>query len=90
MDAAAERRQQTLVRLRRAEGQVRGVHAMVERDAACQDVLTQIAAVRHALDAVALQLLEQHLRAAVQSEDACVAERCRNETTAAVRRLRLG
>ena len=90
MDTAAAQRQQTLVRLRRAEGQVRGLYAMVERDAACQDVLTQIAAVRRALDAVALQLLEQHLHAAVETDDVRVAERGRREATAAVRRLRRG
>jgi CsoR family transcriptional regulator, copper-sensing transcriptional repressor len=88
MDAAAGRRQQTLTRLRRAEGQVRGVQAMIERDAACPDVLTQIAAVRRALDAVALQLLERHLRSAVETRDVVAAERCRHEATDAVRQLR--
>jgi DNA-binding FrmR family transcriptional regulator len=50
-----------LGRLRRIEGQVRGVHRMVEEDAYCIDVLTQIAAATRALQAVAVGLLEGHL-----------------------------
>jgi DNA-binding FrmR family transcriptional regulator len=50
-----------LGRLRRVEGQVRGVHRMVEEDAYCIDVLTQIAAATKALQAVAVGLLEGHL-----------------------------
>ncbi len=48
-------------RLRRVEGQVRGVHRMVDEDAYCIDVLTQIAAATKALQAVALELLDEHL-----------------------------
>ena len=48
-------------RLRRVEGQVRGLQRMVEDDSYCIDVLTQISAVTKALQAVALQLLEDHL-----------------------------
>lgn len=50
-----------LGRLRRIEGQVRGVHRMVEEDTYCIDVLTQIAAATRALQAVAVGLLEGHL-----------------------------
>jgi len=50
-----------LKRLRRIEGQVRGVHRMVEQDTYCIDVLTQISAATKALEAVALSLLEEHL-----------------------------
>jgi DNA-binding FrmR family transcriptional regulator len=49
-----------LRRLARIEGQVRGVRRMVEDEAYCVDVLTQIAAVDKALDGVALQLLADH------------------------------
>jgi DNA-binding FrmR family transcriptional regulator len=49
-------------RLRRLEGQVRGVQRMVEEDAWCPDILNQIAAVRSALDKVALGLAEGHVR----------------------------
>jgi len=49
-------------RLRRIEGQVRGIERMVEDDRYCIDVLTQISAVRAALDNVALGLLDGHAR----------------------------
>ena len=50
-----------LKRLRRIEGQVRGVHRMVEQDTYCIEVLTQISAATKALEAVALALLDEHL-----------------------------
>jgi CsoR family transcriptional regulator, copper-sensing transcriptional repressor len=50
-----------LKRLRRIEGQVRGVHRMVEQDTYCIEVLTQISAATRALEAVALALLDEHL-----------------------------
>ena len=50
-----------LVRLRRVEGQVRGLQRMVEEDTYCVDVLTQISAATRALQAVAIGLLEDHL-----------------------------
>src|SRR5215208_8468730 len=49
-------------RLRRIEGQVRGVQGMVEDDRYCIDVLTQIGAIQAALDKVALGLLDEHAR----------------------------
>lgn len=55
-----------LKRLNRIEGQVRGLAGMVEADRYCIDILTQVAAVRSALDAVAMQLLEDHTRGCVQ------------------------
>ena len=48
-------------RLRRVEGQVRGVQRMVEEDVYCIDILTQIAAAESALKKVAVKLLEDHL-----------------------------
>lgn len=50
-----------LKRLRRIEGQVRGVARMVENDTYCIDVLTQVAAITKALQAVSLGLVEDHL-----------------------------
>ena len=50
-----------LARLRRIEGQVRGVHRMVEEDTYCIDVITQISAATRALQAVAMGLLEDHI-----------------------------
>ncbi len=56
-----------LRRLNRISGQVRGVAGMIEQDRYCVDVLTQIAAIRSALDAVAMRLLEDHAHGCVQS-----------------------
>jgi len=55
-------KEQLLKRLRRVEGQVRGIEKMVEEDRYCIDVLTQISAVQAALDKVALGLLDEHAR----------------------------
>jgi DNA-binding FrmR family transcriptional regulator len=51
----------TLKRLRRIEGQVRGIARMVDEDTYCMDVLTQISAVTKALQAVSIALVEDHL-----------------------------
>ncbi|XVV06654.1 metal-sensitive transcriptional regulator [Actinosynnema sp. CA-248983] len=51
-----------LKRLRRVEGQVRGLQRMVENDEYCIDVLTQIAAATKALQAVSLGLIDEHLK----------------------------
>ncbi|WP_367138123.1 metal-sensitive transcriptional regulator [Saccharothrix sp. HUAS TT1] len=51
-----------LKRLRRVEGQVRGLQRMVEGDEYCIDVLTQVAAATKALQAVSLNLLDEHLK----------------------------
>ena len=55
-----ENKEPLLKRLRRIEGQVRGVESMVEDDRYCIDVVTQITAIQSALDKVALSLLEDH------------------------------
>lgn len=79
-----------LRRLRRVEGQVRGIARMVDEDVYCIDVLTQIAAVTKALQAVGIGLVEDHLGhcvvdAARQSPEAG-AEKVR-EASAAIARL---
>jgi CsoR family transcriptional regulator, copper-sensing transcriptional repressor len=53
-------------RLRRIEGQVRGLQRMIDEDAYCIDVLTQASAVTHALEKVALGLLDEHIRHCVK------------------------
>ena len=53
-------------RLSRVEGQVRGIGKMLDDDRYCVDILTQVAAVQSALDALARQLLEHHLHGCVQ------------------------
>lgn len=52
-------------RLRRIEGQVRGLQRMVEEDAYCVDILTQVAAVQTALEQVAIRVLDGHVRGCV-------------------------
>ncbi|MER7211186.1 metal-sensitive transcriptional regulator [Streptosporangium sp. NPDC000239] len=54
-------KQAYLTRLRRVEGQIRGLQRMVDEDAYCIDVLTQVSAATRALQAVALGLLEDHI-----------------------------
>lgn len=51
-----------LTRLRRVEGQIRGLQRMVENDEYCIDVLTQVSAATKALQAVSLGLLDEHLK----------------------------
>ncbi|MFZ1854132.1 MAG: metal-sensitive transcriptional regulator [Candidatus Nanopelagicales bacterium] len=58
----SDTKQAQLKRLRRIEGQIRGIERMVESDTYCIDVLTQVSAASKALDALALGLLDEHLR----------------------------
>jgi len=78
---------QLLNRLRRIEGQVRGVEGMVEDDRYCIDVLTQIAAVQAALDKVALGLLDDHARHCVMGAEGDKQAEKTDELMAAVARL---
>ena len=55
-------------RLNRIEGQIRGIRKMVEKDAYCTDVLTQVAAVNAALNAFNKELLAQHIRTCVTED----------------------
>ncbi len=57
----AQNKENYLQRLRKIEGQVRGLHRMVEEDKYCIDILTQVSAATRALESVALGLLEEHL-----------------------------
>jgi CsoR family transcriptional regulator, copper-sensing transcriptional repressor len=78
---------QLLKRLKRVEGQVRGVQGMVEDDRYCIDVLTQISAVQAALDKVALGLIDEHARhCVIGGPDELKGERT-EELMAAVGRL---
>lgn len=81
-------KERVLTRLRRIEGQVRGLHKMVEEDRYCIDVLTQVAAVKAALESVSLTLLDDHMEHcvadAIQSGDGT--EKVK-ELSAAVKRL---
>ena len=79
-----------LKRLRRIEGQVRGLQGMVGDEKYCIDILTQISAMTSALESVALGLLEDHLSHCVVeavAEGGDVAEAKLKEATAAIARL---
>ena len=78
---------QLLKRLRRVEGQVRGVQNMVDEDRYCIDVLTQISAIQAALDKVALGLMDDHARHCVVGGPAELADDRTEELMAAVARL---
>ena len=90
MTGYANTKDDLLKRLRRAEGQVRGIHRMVEEDTYCIDVLTQVSAVTKALESVALSLLDDHLMhcgAEATAEGGTVAEEKIREASAAIARL---
>ena len=79
-----------LNRLRRIEGQVRGLERMVEEDSYCIDVLTQVAAATKALQAVAVELLGDHLAHCVRdalADGGPAAEEKVAEASAAIARL---
>ncbi|GAA1270480.1 metal-sensitive transcriptional regulator [Saccharothrix xinjiangensis] len=79
-----------LKRLRRIEGQVRGLQRMIENDEYCIDVLTQISAATKALQAVSLGLLDEHLKHCVAqavAEGGDVADEKIAEASAAIGRL---
>jgi DNA-binding FrmR family transcriptional regulator len=61
MPGYSDRKQQIAARLRRIEGQVRGIERMVDEDRYCIEVLDQVAAVTRALQAVAINLVDEHL-----------------------------
>jgi DNA-binding FrmR family transcriptional regulator len=79
-----------LKRLRRIEGQIRGIARMVEQDDYCIDVLTQVSAATKALQAVALGLMDEHLKHCVReavAQGGQVADDKVAEASAAVARL---
>lgn len=79
-----------LARLKRIEGQARGIHRMVEEDTYCIDILTQVSALTTALESVALGLLDDHLKHCVIHAAAAggpVAEARLREASDAIARL---
>jgi len=78
-------------RLRRIEGQVRGLQRMIDEDIYCIDVLTQVSAVTKALQSVAVGLLDEHVRHCVRDaalgDDAEKADQMVTEATKAIERL---
>jgi DNA-binding FrmR family transcriptional regulator len=81
---------QIIKRLKRAEGQVRGLQRMVEDDTYCIDILTQVSAATKALETVALQLLDDHLAHCVAdavAQGGAAADEKVREASAAIARL---
>ena len=90
MAGYTDRQDDFLKRLRRIEGQVRGLQRMIEEDAYCIDVLTQISSATKALQAVAVGLLDEHLRHCVADAVRTggeIADAKLGEATAAIERL---
>ena len=78
---------QLLARLRRIEGQIRGIEGMVENDRYCIDILTQISSAQAALDKVALGLLDDHAHTCVIDAEPGQQNERTEEMMAAVGRL---
>jgi DNA-binding FrmR family transcriptional regulator len=87
----SEQKEALLRRLKRIEGQVRGLQRMVEEERYCIDILTQLAAVQRALEAVELEILDEHVRhcvgGALASGDEAEAREKTDELLSAVRRF---
>lgn len=82
-----ENKDAVLKRLRRIEGQVRGVERMVEEDRYCIDIVTQVTAIQAALDKVALELLSDHAAHCVLGAEDGEKEERTEELMDAVKRL---
>jgi DNA-binding FrmR family transcriptional regulator len=80
-------REEHLKRLRRIEGQVRGLQRMVSEDQYCIDILTQVSSVKSALQGVAVGLLDEHMRHCVMDAAAEGDESKVTEATVAIERL---
>lgn len=80
-------KQEVVARLRTIEGQTRGLQRMVEEDAYCIDILTQITAVSNGLKKIAVSLLDDHIRHCLSDPDRHGANDMIAEATAAIERL---
>jgi len=90
MPGYVDRKEDHLRRLRRVEGQVRGLQRMVENDEYCIDVLTQISAATRALQAVSIALIDEHLKHCVReaiAEGGDIADAKVQEASDAIARL---
>ena len=85
-----ETKDDLLKRLRRIEGQIRGLQRMIEEDAYCIDVLTQVSAATRALQSVAVALLDEHMHHCVSdavAKGGDEADRLVTEASRAIERL---
>jgi DNA-binding FrmR family transcriptional regulator len=76
-----------LKRLKRIEGQIRGLQRMIDEDTYCIDVLTQISAATKALQSVAIGVLDEHVRHCVANADGDKAQEMVEEAIRAIERL---
>ena len=81
-DRSDEAKKALLTRLKRIEGQVRGLQGMVEKDAYCPDILIQVSAATSALNSFSKELLSRHIRGCVKrdilnGDEAAIDELCR-------------
>ena len=89
-NADSKSKDRYLARLKRIEGQARGIHRMVEEDQYCIDIITQISAVKSALENVSLALLEDHIEhcvAGAAAEDGEVATEKLEEAMRAIKKM---
>ncbi|MFR9950371.1 metal-sensitive transcriptional regulator [Corynebacterium striatum] len=89
-NADSENKAKYLTRLKRIEGQARGIHRMIEEDQYCIDIITQISAVTSALENVSLALLQDHIEhcvAGAAAEDGELAKEKLEEAMTAIRKL---
>lgn len=87
MNGYSDNKDDHLKRLRRIEGQVRGVERMVENDQYCVDVLTQMSSIISALRATGLLVLEDHIRGCVVNADKDDQEAVLDELNGAIERF---
>ncbi len=89
-NASDESKRKYLARLKRIEGQTRGIHRMIDEDQYCIDIITQISAVTSALENVSLALLEDHIAHCVTgaaAEDGELAAEKLDEAMRAIKKL---
>ncbi len=82
-------RDQIMVRLRRAEGQLRGVQRMLHEGSPCDDVLVQLAAVTAALDQVGLHLIGEKLRGCTRADGEICADELERSVATLMRHARI-
>ena len=87
MPGYATNKDEYLKRLRRIEGQVRGLQRMIDEDTYCIDVLTQVSAVTKALQSVAVGLVDEHVRHCVRDASPAEADAMVTEAMQAIERL---
>lgn len=80
----ADGRQDIVIRLRRIEGQVRGIQRMIEQERACRDVLDQLAAVQQAVRGVSGLVAQRYAKECIESAQDCASEEKTQETAAAL------